>query len=68
MSDVIDKAYSDLGDIHYKLCMEHNRCASKLMEQDCSSEARDEVLNAKRIILNAALGKLQETMTLLYEA
>jgi hypothetical protein len=65
MSLQMDKLYSDLGDVHYKLCMEHNKCASYLMSQDCSGEKRDIMLDAKRKSISEATTKINEALALI---
>lgn len=67
MSVEIDNIYSDLGDIHYKLCMKHNILASRLMEQDCRGEKRDVELEAKRVRINEVTSKINDALSALRE-
>ena len=65
MCTEIDKLYSELGDLHYKLCMEHNKRASVLMDQECRGEDRDGEVEFIRIKLNEATGCINEALAAL---
>lgn len=61
----IDSIYSDLNDLQYRLCMEHNRYADKIMEHKVFGSELEEALVEKRLVLDAAIAKINEASALL---